>query len=97
MIRLTKLDGKPVTLIVEHIVAFEKLTHDANETLVYTTETEEPTKVKESYEEVARKALEWKTTFEKYRVGLSLEKPHLWEAAEKKLKVLAGLEEPKNG
>lgn len=48
--------------------------------------------VLETRQEVARKVLEYKLAMVRYQVGLSLEKPHLWDAEQDKLLSLAGLE-----
>jgi len=100
MIRLTKLDGKPILINPNCIVAIETLTNDSDETLVYTVETEEATKVKESIEEVASKVLEWRLAMEDYRIytqRASIDGDY--DVASKcyvDLKRLAGLEETKD-
>ena len=91
MIKLTLImyDGEEIYLNPDHIVNVQK-DHNGGthiQTIV------DCTTVRESPEEVARKVLEWRLAMERYRVALSLENPNLWEAEEKKLKALAGLEE----
>jgi len=100
MIRLTLLNGKHWYVNPDHIVGIKSghkygaaIESDHPTGIEHTIDV---TYVQESPEEIARKVLEWQLATERYRVALSLEKPNLWEAEERKLKQLAGLEEPKH-